>query len=162
MFPRTGLHKRSRAHHLIIDPCCDQPKLPIFEMMFPPGSQPLPGQECSFLWARCQQLTPLILQSFEFFQVSNVTNGYPVCHLYDFRIHYKDFSIAAFSRISNPFAINASSLDFWNGWPVSSFSNALSSDPRTPLARCAQYESTEIRSRRASRSRMSSSGSLSI
>ncbi len=41
-------------------------------------------------------------------------------------------------------------------WP-SSFSATLSNDPRTPLARCAQYESAEIRSRRASRMWMSPS-----
>src|SRR5688500_14459437 len=65
------------------------------------------------------------------------------------------YSSAARSKISKPTTRFACKDSGSIGSPVSIRDNNLTSAPRTPLARYAQYESTEIRSSRASNKRIS-------
>jgi hypothetical protein len=67
------------------------------------------------------------------------------------------FSFAAFSRIKKPKSNIYFKLYCWVGCPFSYLSNIFNSDPFTPLARCAQTESAEILSRRATSSVMRAS-----
>lgn len=67
------------------------------------------------------------------------------------------YSSAASRKISKPAARSLCNATGSTGSPVSISSKYLVSAPLTPLARCAQYESTEMRSSRGSNRRINGS-----